>query len=524
MPGDGLGLLRGAGAALLGVAMVIAASAGVGAQPVKAPPGNTPPGEAKAPAAECAYRGDLDAVYCDLDRDMIADAPISAHEIKDPRRLVFGFPPIDRPDVFERLFADFRKSLSESTKRPVLHFAAKSHASTIISMRAGRLQLGAFATGTVGFAVNLSGFVPVAALGGPDGILGYTLNVVVPADSEARGLGDLKGRIIAHSVKGAIAGDLLARALLPGAGLTPGDDYQVTYSGGFDRSVIGAGAADYAAALVPSHVLERMVKSGGIAVDDFRVLWRSPKVPTRAFGYSHDLAPYLIDAILGALQRYRVPKEYRAALGGADRFYPISYAADWAVVRALAKSTGTKYDADGLESLAKREIAKMQTAKGRPEPAPAPAPVPKPKPDPDPAGADDKSPSLDLPLGPEPEGPPFKEDLPPAGADEEIPSIEQEMPPRGEPDKPSPGIPAAPSSEDAPRLPDIEVEIDPAAAGRARPKPGAATPGAATPGAATPGARRPLPDIEVKIDPNPQAGPAGGLDLDLETELKKPGG
>ena len=39
----------------------------------------------------CTHRGDLDAQFCDANRDLVADTPTDPKRLKDPSTLVFAF-------------------------------------------------------------------------------------------------------------------------------------------------------------------------------------------------------------------------------------------------------------------------------------------------------------------------------------------------------------------------------------------------------------------------------------------------
>jgi phosphonate transport system substrate-binding protein len=43
------------------------------------------------------------------------------------------------------------------------------------------------------------------------------------------------------------------------------------------------------------------------------------------------------------------------AFGGADRFFPITYQKDWAIVRTVAEGSGEKFNKAAFDNLAKKE-------------------------------------------------------------------------------------------------------------------------------------------------------------------------
>jgi hypothetical protein len=63
---------------------------------------------------------------------------------------------------------------------------------------------------------------------------------------------------------------------------------------------------------------------------------------------------------------YRFTGEMQKAFDGADRFYPITYQKDYAIVREVAEAAGEKFNRSAYE----REAAKAKVSTGRSEAAP----------------------------------------------------------------------------------------------------------------------------------------------------------
>jgi phosphonate transport system substrate-binding protein len=178
-------------------------------------------------------------------------------------------------------------------------------------------------------------------------------------------MADLKGKLVAHTSASSNSGNLAPRALFPAIGLTPDEDYTVKYSGKHDQSIMGVASGDYDAAPVASDVFSRMANAGRINADDFRIIFTSPRFPTSSFGYAHDLKPDLVAKIKEAFNSFRFPAEMSKTFGGADRFYPITYKEDWAVIRDIAHATGTAYTKKGLKKLAEKDAAKAAKKKAK---------------------------------------------------------------------------------------------------------------------------------------------------------------
>ena len=314
-----------------------------------------------APAAmaqECSNRGDLDVIYCDNNRDLVADTPTDPSKQKDPSTIVFTYTPVEDPAVYEDLFSPFVKHLAQCINKRVVFYQVQSNAAEIEAMRSGRLHVGGFSTGPTAFAVNIAGAVPFAVKGYADGFQGYNLIVITKKDKPYKSLTDLKGQKVAHTSPSSNSGHMAPMALFPSQGLVPEKDYKILFSGKHDQSVMGVNSGDYDAAAVASDVFYRMAERGQINKDDFKIIYTSAKFPTSSFAYSHDLKPELRDKMLACFYDYRFPDSMKTAFDGADRFYPINFKDDWAVVREVSEAGGQKFNRAAYEAEAAKAKAK----------------------------------------------------------------------------------------------------------------------------------------------------------------------
>ena len=312
-----------------------------------------------ASAQTCAHRGQLDELYCDADRDMLADPPTDKSKWKNPSTLIFTYTPIEDPAVYQKIFAHFQEHLGTCTGKKVVYYQVQSNAAQIEAMRAGRLHLGGFSTGSTGYAVNLAGAVPFAVKGDATGPRAYRMAVIVKADSAFQKLTDLKGKKIAHASPSSNSGNLAPRSLLPAEGLTPDKDYKPLYSGKHDQSIMGVNSGDYDAAAIADDVLERMAKRGVVKAENFRTLYRSPPFITSSFAHAHDLDPALATKLKECFMNYKFTPEMTREFNGDDRFHAANYQRDWAVVRRVAEDTGTAFNRAAFD----RENAKEAEAK-----------------------------------------------------------------------------------------------------------------------------------------------------------------
>ena len=309
-------------------------------------------------ADECTNRGVLEDRYCDENNDMVADSPKDPEQWRDPSTLVFTYTPVEDPAVYKDAFKDFQDHLTKVTGKRVIYYTVHSNSVQVEAMRSGRLHIAGFSTGPTGYAVNLAGYVPIAVKGNTEGFQGYNLITITRKDSNINTMLDLKGKKVAHTSASSNSGNLAPRALFPALGIVPDKDYKVLYSGKHDQSILGVYNGDYDAAPVASDVYGRMVAAGRVNGDELKVIFRSAKFPTSAFGYANDLHPDLVKKIEKAFSTYRFTPEMTATFKGADRFSPITYKKDWAVIRDIAHATGTAYTKTGLQKLAEKDAAK----------------------------------------------------------------------------------------------------------------------------------------------------------------------
>lgn len=296
---------------------------------------------ASSAPAECKHHGDLDLIYCDENHNMVADAPKDPQGYNNPKILVFSYAPGESAIVYEKLFTPFTQHLAQCTGKKVIYYPVESHAAEIDAMRSGRLHVAGFSAGTTIFAVNNAGAVPFAVKGDAKKIEGYHLILVVRKNSPFQKIADLKGKRVAHTSPTSNSGHLAPMALFPAQGLTPGKDYTIVFSGKHDQSILGVKSGDYDAAAVADTVFHRMARRGQIAEDNFRILYSSPRFPSSAFAYAHDLDPEFRNKMLQCFFDFRFPPEMQTAFDGADRFIPITYLKDWELVRKV-EATGPK--------------------------------------------------------------------------------------------------------------------------------------------------------------------------------------
>jgi phosphonate transport system substrate-binding protein len=308
---------------------------------------------AAAPEATepCGNRGKLDVLYCDEDRDLVADTPKDPKKLVNPDTLIFAYVPVEDPAVYATPFTDLLRHIEKVTGKKTQYFGPQNYAAQIEAMRSGRLHITAYSTGSVPFAVNLAGAVPFAVMGDDKGGAGYHLIVITQAtNARINSIADLKGKRIAHVSQTSNSGHQAPVYFFSKLGVVPGKDYEIAFTGKHDNSILGVVSGDYDAAAVADTVLERMVNRGVVKKTDYKVVYTSPLFPVAGYSYAHNLDPKLAEKIKEAfftfqIQGSSVAREWKTY----TRFVPVTYWKDWEAVAGILEANRVAFTRDSPE-------------------------------------------------------------------------------------------------------------------------------------------------------------------------------
>ncbi|GIV83104.1 MAG: phosphonate ABC transporter substrate-binding protein [Candidatus Roseilinea sp.] len=313
-----------------------------------AKPTEAPASAAGAPATtDCPRPAEMDKRFCDEDGDLVPDAPKDSAQWVNPDTLIFAYTPVEDPSVYRVAWADFLAHMEKVTGKKVEFFAVDSNAAQLEAMRAGRLHVSGFNSGSVPVAVNFAGFVPFAMMAKADGSFGYEMEIIVPADSDIQKVEDLRGRTIAFTEPTSNSGYKAPSALMASQfNMVVDRDYKAVFSGGHDNSISGVANKDYEAAAIANSVMKRMIARGVIQQDQVRSIYRSQTFPTTGYGHIYNLDPKLAEKVREAFFSFNwegssLQNEFQKS--GEAQFIPITYKEYWAVVREIDKQMGVKY-------------------------------------------------------------------------------------------------------------------------------------------------------------------------------------
>ncbi|MGE0418491.1 MAG: phosphate/phosphite/phosphonate ABC transporter substrate-binding protein [Acetobacteraceae bacterium] len=291
----------------------------------------------------------LDARFKDANSDMVADTPADPAQQIDPPVLIFAYTPVEDPAVYAKVWDGFLQHMQKVTGKRVQFFPVQSNAAQIEAMRAGRLHVAGFNTGSTPLAVNCAGFVPFAMMASQKDEYGYEMEIITYPGSGITKVEDIRGKKFAFSAETSNSGYKAPSALLRDEfKLEAGKDYTPVFSGKHDNSVLGVANKDYPAAAVANSVMKRMIARNVIKADQVVSIFKSQSFPTTAYGYVYNLKPALVEKIKDAFFTFDwegsgLQKEFKNSAPPQEKFMPISYAKTWDVVRKIDRAMGVSY-------------------------------------------------------------------------------------------------------------------------------------------------------------------------------------
>jgi phosphonate transport system substrate-binding protein len=298
-------------------------------------------------ALASAQAFELDPRFTDNDGDLIADVPEDQSQWVDPSVLIFAYTPVEDPAVYAEVWQDFLDHMESITGKPVQFFPVQSNAAQIEAMRAGRLHVAGFNTGSNPLAVACAGFRPFAMMAASDGSFGYEMEIITWPNSGIESIEDLKGRTMAFTAETSNSGFKAPSALLESEfGLVAGTDFDAAFSGAHDNSILGVANRDYDAAAIANSVKGRMLDRGVVSEDQLVVIYTSDTFPTTGYGTVYNLHPDLQEKVKEAFFSYEwegtaLAEEF--GRNGEDQFIPITFQDDWSVIRQIDAAMGVTY-------------------------------------------------------------------------------------------------------------------------------------------------------------------------------------
>lgn len=259
-----------------------------------------------------------------------------------PETLRVGVVPSeDESGVSERM-EQFTEQLGDALNLDTEVFMGTDYNAVIEAMRTGNIDIAFFGPFAYVLANERSGAEVFAIGGQSEDDITYTSAIIVPKDSTAKTLSDLKGTDFLFVDPASTSGHIFPRAkVIEELGVTNDEVEEqfksVSFSGSHDASILAIvnGQADGAA--VATDVMETMIDQGVISEDDFTIIAQSDPIPRGPDAYRGDLPDDLKEAIQTFYYEYEDDKFFEER--GINGFYPVNDEA-FDVVRETAERLG----------------------------------------------------------------------------------------------------------------------------------------------------------------------------------------
>jgi len=250
--------------------------------------------------------------------------------------------PDEAPTELQRKFAPLGDYLAKETGLAVQFIPVTDYAAVVEGLATNKIDmawLGGF-TFVQARQRTQGGAVPIVQRAEDEK---FTSKFIVPIDSDAKTLADLKGKTFAFGAASSTSGSLMPRFFLQQAGILPERDFKtVAYSGAHDATVAFVAAGRAGAGVLNASVWDKLVEAGNPNAAKVRVLMTTPPFYdynwTVRPGLDAALTKKLTDAFLKLDASKPADKEI-LALQRASRFIP-TQSSNYDGIEAAGKSAG----------------------------------------------------------------------------------------------------------------------------------------------------------------------------------------
>lgn len=224
-----------------------------------------------------------------------------------PSKLIVGLLPGESATTVLRLNEPLRLYLEKRLNMPVEMVVGSNYAATSAALRFGRLNIAYLGPSSY---ILQSKYAPMEVFARPShkGV-GPTFQavIIVPADSPARTLADLKGKEIGFGDPASTSGTWVPRYMLVKAGLVSGRDYTLRVLGAHDRVAFAVAEHKLDAGGLSMPIYNRLLKEGKLDSKRVRVLEESPAIPEYMWTFGSGLDPKFKEEIRRAFLEVKDP-------------------------------------------------------------------------------------------------------------------------------------------------------------------------------------------------------------------------
>lgn len=232
-----------------------------------------------------------------------------------PQKLVIGLLPGESAPTVMRLNEPLRAYLQKSLNMPVELMVGANYAATGEALRFGRIDIAYLGPVTYVLRSRASPLEPFARPSHEQVGPTFKAVIIVPADSKAVTLADLKGQEVAFGDPASTSGTWVPQYEFLSQGMVVNKDYQARVLGAHDAVAMAVANHKVAAGGLSQPVFNRLVKEGKIDGSKVRVLLASRDIPEYMWTFRAGLDAGLKQRIAQAFLQMKDPaalKVFRA--------------------------------------------------------------------------------------------------------------------------------------------------------------------------------------------------------------------
>lgn len=258
------------------------------------------------------------------------------------RDIVMGLIPADNNEEMIQKFEPMRALLEKKLGEKVKVFTATDYSGVIEAMKKKRVDIAWFGPLSYYLAEQEAGAEAFAVGVREDGKSTYRSYFVVPGDSPAKTLLDLKGKSAAFVDPASTSGGLMPSYLVKKAtGMMPEQFFgKFTYAGSHDAAEMAVKNKTVDVAADNDITYPSMISKGLITKESNRVLMESPLLPGSPLCYRKDLPESMKQKIKDAI--LNAHKEIQVTGYGKLTRYDAVTPADYQPIRDMVKELGLR--------------------------------------------------------------------------------------------------------------------------------------------------------------------------------------
>ncbi|MFC4809875.1 phosphonate ABC transporter substrate-binding protein [Paenibacillus sp. GCM10023250] len=261
-----------------------------------------------------------------------------------PEVIRFGVLPGEEEGKLSRGNQQFVDDLGKALGIKTELYVGEDYTAVIEAMRTKKIDIASFGPFSYIIAAQRSGAVPFAVKAASKEAAFYHSLIVVPANSPAKSIADLKGKTFLFADPASTSGHLFPRMMMiKELGITNDqvDSYfsNVSFSGGHDKSILAIAKGQADGAGVCDSCIKRVVDAGLVKESDYKVIGTSDPIPGSPLAYRGDLPAGLVEKIKDFVFNYdkQNPEFFKDAKGSMTHYFPVTDA-DYQVVKDTAKA------------------------------------------------------------------------------------------------------------------------------------------------------------------------------------------